>query len=106
MAEEKLVIIAKFADYIEAEMALQLLADYGIKAVATGENAANIYPIPAVEGPELQVLESQAEQARQILESHKQQDSSEEEEDKEDEEDDDDSTEPEDNDSFLTEQEQ
>jgi ribosomal protein S15P/S13E len=69
--EDKLVTIASFADYIEAEMAQQLLADYGIKAIATGQNASNVYPIPAVEGPELQVLQSQAEQARQILESHK-----------------------------------
>jgi hypothetical protein len=69
MTEDKLVTIARFSDYIEAEMARQLLADYGIKAIATGQNASNIYPIPAVEGPELQVLQSQAEQARQILES-------------------------------------
>ena len=71
MNEDKLVTIASFADYIEAEMAQQLLADYGIKAIVTGQNASNVYPIPAVEGPELQVLQSQAEQARQILESHK-----------------------------------
>jgi hypothetical protein len=95
--DEKLVKIAEFADYIEAEMALQLLADYGIKAVATGENASNVYPIPAIEGPELHVLESQAEQARQILELHKQQETSE---------DDNDFEEPEDNNSFLMEQEQ
>ena len=68
---DKLVTIAQFTDYIEAEMAKQLLADYGIEAVATGENASNIYSIPAVEGPELQVLESQAQQAREILESQK-----------------------------------
>jgi len=95
--DEKLVKIAQFADYIEAEMALQVLADYGIKAVVTGQNASNIYPIPAVEGPELQVLQSQAEQARQILESHKQQETLE---------DDNDSEEPEDNNSFLMDQEQ
>ncbi|MHC4890667.1 MAG: putative signal transducing protein [Planctomycetota bacterium] len=68
---EKLVTIAQFTNYIEAEMAKQLLADYGIEAVATGENASNMYSIPAVEGPELQVLESQAQQALEILESHK-----------------------------------
>jgi hypothetical protein len=69
MAEEKLITIAQFASYIEAEMARQLLADYGIEAIATGENASNMYGLPAVELPELQVLESQALQARQILES-------------------------------------
>ena len=67
---DKLVTIAQFTDYIESEMAKQLLADYGIEAVATGENASNLYSIPGVEWPELQVLESQAQQALEILESH------------------------------------
>jgi len=70
---DKLVTIAQFANYIEAEMAKQLLADYGIESVVTGAHASNIYPIPAVEGPELQVLQNQAEKAREILESHKKQ---------------------------------
>ncbi|MHC4105597.1 MAG: putative signal transducing protein [Planctomycetota bacterium] len=69
--DEKLVTIAQFASYIEAEMAKQLLADYGIEAVATGENASNMYSLPAIEGPELQVLESQASQAQEILKSQK-----------------------------------
>ena len=71
--DDKLVTIAQFTNYIEAEMARQLLADYGIEAVATGENASNIYSLPAVEGPELQVPESKAQQAREILESQKEQ---------------------------------
>ena len=70
---DKLVTIGQFSNYIEAEMAKQLLADYGIKAVVTGDNAANIYMIPAVEGPELQVLESQAKRAQEILESNESQ---------------------------------
>ena len=70
---DKLVIVAQFTNYIEAEMAKQQLADYRIEAVVTGDNAANIYLIPAVEGPELQVLEKNAQQAREILESHKEQ---------------------------------
>jgi len=64
---DKLVTVAQFSNYIDAEMAKQLLADYGIEAVATGENASNVYPIPAVEGPELQVPASQAERAQEIL---------------------------------------
>ncbi len=68
---DKLVTIAQFPNYIEAELAKQLLADYGIKAIATGENASNIYSIPAIEGPEIQVLQSQAEQAKEILKSHR-----------------------------------
>jgi hypothetical protein len=70
--DDKLVTVAQYANYIEAEMAKQVLADYGIEAVATGENASNIYSLPAVEGPELQVPESQAEKAREILESQQQ----------------------------------
>ena len=70
---DKLVTIAQFTNYIEAEMAKQLLANYGIEAVAAGENAANIYSVPAIAEIDLQVLDSQAEQAREILESNKKQ---------------------------------
>lgn len=70
---DKLVTIAQFANYIEADMAKQLLNDFGIKSVVTGENASNIYSIPAIEGPELQVFESQAEKAVEILKSNKEQ---------------------------------
>ena len=68
---DKLVTIAQFANYIEAEMTKQLLEDYDIKVFVTGENASNIYSLPAVEGPELQVLESQAQKAREILASNR-----------------------------------
>jgi len=67
---DKLVTVARFTNYIEAEMAKQLLADFGIEAIAAGENASNVYSLPAVEGPELQVLQSQAEEALEILKSH------------------------------------
>jgi len=67
---DKLVAIAEFANYIEAEMAKQVLEDYGIKAFVTGQYASNVFPISAVERPELQVLQSQAEKAKEILESH------------------------------------
>jgi hypothetical protein len=70
---DKLVTVAQFADYIEAEMAKQLLADYEIEAVVTGDNASNLYPISAIEGPELQVLEKDAQRARKILESREEQ---------------------------------
>ena len=69
---DKLVTIAKFADYIEADLARQLLDDFGIKSVVTGQNAANIYSgLPALADVELQTLESQAKQALEILESDK-----------------------------------
>ena len=69
--DDKLVTIAQFPSYIEAEMAKQLLADHGIEAVATGENASNVYSLPAVASSELQVPESKAQQAQEILESQK-----------------------------------
>jgi len=70
--DEKLVTIAQFDDYIGAEMAKQLLEDFGIKAIVGGANASNVYAgVPAVEGPVLQVLESKADEARKILEESK-----------------------------------
>jgi hypothetical protein len=79
--EDKLVTIAQFANYIEAELAKQQLADFGIEAVVTGANAANIYSgLPFIEGPELQVLESSAKEAMEILESGTEQRQEEEEE--------------------------
>jgi hypothetical protein len=66
---DKLVTIAQYADSSEASLAQQLLADFGIKAVLAGQHAADVYTLPAIAATELQVLESQAEQAQQILES-------------------------------------
>ena len=68
--EEKLISIATFNDYIEAEMARQLLADNGIEAVVTGQNASNMYQgLNAIESPGLEVIESNAEKAPEILAS-------------------------------------
>jgi len=69
---DRLVTIAQFANYIEAELAKQQLADFGIEAVVAGANAANVYSgLPFIELPELQVLESRAKEALEILESSK-----------------------------------
>jgi hypothetical protein len=65
----KLVTIAQFDDYIEAELAKQLLADYGISAVVTGLNASNLFSMPAIEMPKLEVPEDQAQKAKEILQS-------------------------------------
>jgi len=70
---DKLVTIAQFADSSEADLARQLLGDFGIKAVVTGQHAANIYTLPAVAAAELQVFESEAERALEILESSRKQ---------------------------------
>jgi len=70
---DKLVAIKQFANYIEAELAKQQLADFGIEAVVTGANAANVYSIPAMGRPSLHVRQSQAEKALEILESSRKQ---------------------------------
>jgi hypothetical protein len=71
---DKLVTIASFADAIEANLAKQMLADFQIKSIVSGENTANVYGglVPIV-AAELQVLDGDVERAREILESQKQQ---------------------------------
>jgi hypothetical protein len=69
---DRLVTIAEFANYIEAEMARQLLADYDIESVVVGDNASILYCSPAIEMPQLQVFESQSVLAKDILDSQKQ----------------------------------
>jgi len=70
--DDRLVRIAQFPSYIEAELAKQQLADFGVEVVVAGANAANIYSgLPFIELPELQVLESRAKEALEILESSK-----------------------------------
>ena len=68
---EKLVTIAEFADYIEADLAKQLLDHFGIKSVVIGEKFGLPYPVPSI--AKLQVFESQAQRAQEILESQKEQ---------------------------------
>lgn len=71
---DKLVTIARFTNYIEAELARQKLEDFGIKSVVTGQNASNMYSgVPAIEGPEIQVFESVSEEATKILEADERQ---------------------------------
>jgi hypothetical protein len=72
---DELITIAQFADSCEANLAKQLLADFGIEAVVTGENFANLYPALPLQLVKLQVRESQSRQAREILESRDTQES-------------------------------
>jgi hypothetical protein len=65
---DKLVTVAEYADSIKAEMAKQLLEDFGIRAVVVGQNAAD-GRIGVFETVKLQVLESDAARAAEILES-------------------------------------
>lgn len=72
---DRLVTIAQFADSAQASLAKQLLADFGIESILAGQNAANIYSgVPALGGYcKLETLESQAQQAQEILQSHRKQ---------------------------------
>ncbi|MBN1796167.1 MAG: DUF2007 domain-containing protein [Sedimentisphaerales bacterium] len=66
--EDKLVCVGKFDDYIQADMARQVLADCGIEAIVTGANASNVYSaLSFIERPELMVLSSRADEAKEIL---------------------------------------
>lgn len=66
--EDKLVTVARFENYIEAELAKQQLDDSGLKAVVVGENVGNTYAgAPVVQDIELQTFECDAEKARKIL---------------------------------------
>jgi len=66
---EKLVTIAEFSDSIQANFAKQKLVDSDIKCILIGENAANVYSGLDFVKIELQTLESNAEKAKEILES-------------------------------------
>jgi len=67
---EKLVTVARFSDYMEAEMAKQLLEGEGITAFVMGQNVASIYGgVPAAVDVQLQTPESQVARAMEVLES-------------------------------------
>ncbi len=67
MMADKLVTIAEFINYIDAELAKQTLASNGIEAAILGANAANLYSISTIAKIELQVLEDKAKEASEIL---------------------------------------
>ncbi len=72
--KEKLVTVARYTDYLEADLARQMLEDEGIKAFVMGQNVGNVYAgVPAVVDIQLQTPESQAEQAKEILEAPREQ---------------------------------
>lgn len=67
--KEKLVTVARYTDYVEADLARQILEDEGIKAFVMGQNAGVAWGVPPVNGIELQTPESQAQEANEILEA-------------------------------------
>ncbi len=72
---EKFITVARFADYMRADLARQLLESAGLKVVVTGQNVGNIYAgLAGIADVELQTPESQAAEAREILEANREQD--------------------------------
>ena len=68
--EDKLVTIAEYMDSMQAEMALQVLAGFGIKGTLMGRHGTDVLAgVPGFSTVKLQVMQSKAEEARQILES-------------------------------------
>jgi hypothetical protein len=65
---DKLVTIAEYMDSMEAELAKQVLADHGIQGILLGSNAAD-GRIGVFETVKLQVMQSNADEAKQLLES-------------------------------------
>jgi hypothetical protein len=66
----RLITIARFKDGIQAELAKQTLEDFGINAILSGQNAAVAFGgVYAAVDIELQVPESQAKEAIEILQS-------------------------------------
>jgi hypothetical protein len=65
---DKLVTIAEYEGSLPAEMAKQVLEDFGIQSVIVGGNFADLNMMPTLSLVKLQVPESKAEEAKQILE--------------------------------------
>ena len=64
---DRLITIAVFENSLEAEIARGKLEDSGIRSVIVGQDAANLYGLPAVGFIELQVFEEDADKAFEIL---------------------------------------
>ncbi|MGA2092578.1 MAG: DUF2007 domain-containing protein [Sedimentisphaerales bacterium] len=65
--EDKLVTVAEFMNSIQAEMTKQVLEDCGIKVILLGQNVGD-GRIGVFETVKLQVQQSQADEARQVIE--------------------------------------
>jgi hypothetical protein len=65
---DKLVTIAEYTDSMQAEMAKQILEDFGIRSVIVGGNFADLNMMPTMPLVKLQVFENDVEEAKQILE--------------------------------------
>ena len=71
---DKIITIARFENYEEADFAKQMLEDEGIKCAVVGQNAVNVFVgLSAVGRIELQVFEGDAQKALEILNAKPQQ---------------------------------
>jgi hypothetical protein len=71
---DKLVTVAEYMDSMQAEMDKQVLDDFGIKNILVGQIGADVLAgVLAFSKPiKLQVLEKDADEAKQILEEQQQ----------------------------------
>ncbi|MCK4888063.1 MAG: DUF2007 domain-containing protein [Planctomycetes bacterium] len=69
MLSKRIVTVAKYDDVMQAELAVQTLADHEIMGVLNGKNFAGMYAGLGIGlfGVRLQVLESDAAKAIEIL---------------------------------------
>ena len=67
---DKLVTVAEYMDSLKADMAKQVLEDFGIQAVIVGRNAADVFGgvTAYFTAIKLQVRQSDAARAKEILE--------------------------------------
>ena len=64
---DKIITIAKYDNYFDANMAKQTLEENGIRAFSGGENTANVYSVTGLAQASLQVFEKDAQKALEIL---------------------------------------
>jgi hypothetical protein len=65
---DKLITIARFENYEEADFAKQMLEDEGIKSAVVGQNVVNVFlGLTTIGRIELQVFEEDADKALEIL---------------------------------------
>jgi hypothetical protein len=71
---DKLITIAKYNDFLSADIDRQILEDNGIKASVSGQSASGVFSgLPTLSYVELQVFEQDAEKALEILSEMKKQ---------------------------------
>jgi Putative prokaryotic signal transducing protein len=69
---DNIITVAEYANFMQAEMAKQVLEDFGIQAMVVKQNATDIWlPTNLPMTAKLQVLESNSAKAKEILKEQK-----------------------------------